>query len=68
LYVFIDSPTFEEFLRMLTMEALKQNDGLRRLHTVLTQEHWNGMLKCLNFAVTTFLKISKLFNLRYIKQ
>ncbi|XP_066927972.1 MAP kinase-activated protein kinase 5-like [Clytia hemisphaerica] len=37
-----NSPTFEEFLRLLTLEALKHNDGLRRLETVLAQEHWNG--------------------------
>ena len=41
--IFTGSPTFEEFLRMLTMDALKQNDGLRRLETVLAQEHWNGI-------------------------
>ena len=29
---------------MMTLDALKQNDGLRRLDTVLAQEHWNGII------------------------
>lgn len=43
---FSDSPTFEEFLRMLTLETLKHNSGLRRLDDVLASEHWNGKNGC----------------------
>jgi len=37
-----NSPTFEEFLRVLTLEALKYNSGMRRLEDALGAEHWNG--------------------------
>ncbi|XP_057295950.1 MAP kinase-activated protein kinase 5-like [Hydractinia symbiolongicarpus] len=37
-----DSPTFEDFLRMLTLEALKHNGDSRRVNDALASEHWNG--------------------------
>ena len=49
LYFFLlDSPTFEEFLRVLTLEALKYNSDNRRLEDALRGESWSGTLKTLN--------------------
>ena len=57
LFIYTDSPTFEEFLRMLAFDALKHNSGLRRLDDALASENWNGMVK--NLRILLFLSISR---------